>query len=100
MIAYGNHANHNIVKPIVCGVNWDSGTNGEAICQPLLFTNFSQLASFESDQGKVQFLLSVCGFIHGTFVVLLLFGPMTSYRLRHLLFHQLTPAGLHLEQPS
>jgi len=36
MIAYGNHANHNIVKPIVCGVNWDSGTSGEAICQPLL----------------------------------------------------------------
>ena len=43
MIAYGNHANHNIVKPIVCGDNWGSGTNGEAICQPLLFTKFSQL---------------------------------------------------------
>ena len=32
---YGNHANRNISKPIVCGVNWDSSTNGEAICQPL-----------------------------------------------------------------
>ncbi len=43
IIVYGNYANRDILKPIVCGVNWDSGTNGEAICQPLLFTNFSQL---------------------------------------------------------
>ena len=40
---YGNHANRNILKPIVCDDNGDSGTNGESICQPLFFTNFSQL---------------------------------------------------------
>jgi hypothetical protein len=43
IIVRGNYANRNILKPIVCGDNWGSGTNGEAICQPLLFTKFSQL---------------------------------------------------------
>ncbi len=32
---YGNHANRDILETIICEDNWDSGTNGEAICQPI-----------------------------------------------------------------